>query len=112
MRGERRAIVAALREDACRKRVPEGIVVTAADATTDWMRRARTHSRRRAHDYFWTVVRRQAFSCSEHADLRRRFVIASMVADMRAVGISESLIEREVVASYGAESVALLTTAA
>ena len=97
--------LAQLRTESVRKGVPEDVTMAAATAARRWARSQSAVSARRLRDYYWATVRRLAFAESTGAKaLRQRFVIASMVQDLRSVGFDEARIREEVERYFGAEA--------
>ena len=88
--------------DAVAREVPTSIVEKAAAATHAWARRGRVRNERRLAAYFWAVVRRAAFHEREGSnDLQRRFLVASLVQDLRDGGVDERRIRAEVERCFG-----------
>jgi hypothetical protein len=61
--------------------------------------------KRRAEAYFWGVIRRQCLtSCdSELSELRARFVLASVRADLERAGLTPSEIDERIRADFNRE---------
>lgn len=94
-----------LRAEAVGKGVPADLAEAAMVATLEWgVRQPAAISAVRAGAYFWTVVRKRAFSRTNgHRGLRNRFIVASAIEDMRSAGIAEDRIRDEVRRCYGVE---------
>lgn len=93
-----------LLREARERGIPEEIADAAASTTRQWARQKGIDSVARVRDYFWGVVRNRAFRQeSVGTELRRRFVIASMVEDLRQAGFDEDRIGDEVRRMWGVQ---------
>ena len=90
-------VVDRLARDAAARRVPPPVVARARAVTQRWVAANHVVNERRTTAYFWAVVRKTAFHEPKSGDeLRTRFLVASMVADLRDGGADESRIRAEV----------------